>query len=191
MLQVKALSILVFTVGLSLARPRVGGVRIRPQFAAMLGALLTIGLGLLTPTQAARALGFLALPLLTIVSLMVITLVAEEAGLFRLLAWRVARLAGGKPQRLFALLFFTGTVTGAVFTNDAAVLIFTPLVYRLGRAVGEWRDLRQLDPGCGLGRPYLGTGFRRRRLHRGVHYFGPGVRLGLERVREPADGEQT
>ena len=136
MLQVKALSILVFTVGLSLARPRVGGVRIRPQFAAMLGALLTIGLGLLTLPQAARALGFLALPLLTIVSLMVTTLVAEEAGLFRLVSWRVARLAGGKPQRLFALLFFTGTVTGAVFTNDAAVLIFTPLVYRLVEEVG-------------------------------------------------------
>jgi arsenical pump membrane protein len=93
--------------------------------------MLTVGMGLLTIPDAWDALGTLARPLLTIVSLMTITLVAERAGLFQEIAWRVARASGGDGRRLFRNLFLTGTLTGALFTNDAAVLIYTPMVYAL------------------------------------------------------------
>ena len=137
MLQVAALSILGLTVGLSLMRPTVGRLRIQPESAAILGALLTMAAGLLPAPAVYRALAFLALPVLTIVSLMVITLIAERAGLFRLVAYRVARGAKGDGHRLFTYLFLTGTLTGTLFTNDAAVLIFTPMVYRLVEDVKE------------------------------------------------------
>ncbi|HUH13244.1 MAG TPA: ArsB/NhaD family transporter [Longimicrobiales bacterium] len=129
--QVTAVSILFLTVGLSLARPSVGRVRIQPQTAALLGAALTLSMGLVTPPAALRALETLVRPVLTIVSLMTITLVAERAGLFREIAWRVARASGGNGRKLFRNLFLTGTLTGALFTNDAAVLIYTPMVYAL------------------------------------------------------------
>lgn len=45
------------------------------------------------------------------------------AGLFQLVAWRVARPANGDGRKLFTYLFLAGTVTGALFTNDAAVLV--------------------------------------------------------------------
>jgi len=68
---------------------------------------------------------------------MVITLIAESAGFFRLLAWRIAKAANGNALRLFTYLFFTGTITGTLFTNDAAVLIFTPMVYELIEEIKE------------------------------------------------------
>lgn len=123
--------ILALTVGTALARPAVGPLRVQPHAAAVLGAALMILLGVLPLSTAYQTLGFLFRPALTIVSLMAITLVAERAGLFRLVAWSVARLANGDARRLFTYLFIAGTLTGALFTNDAAVLIFTPLVYRL------------------------------------------------------------
>lgn len=135
--QVAAFSILALTVGLSLGRPKIGWLRIQHSVAAVLGAFLTLIFGLVTPAQALAAVRLLTFPILTIASLMVITLVAEQAGLFEILARRVARDAGGSGSRLFAFLFLGGTVVGSVFTNDAAVLIFTPLVFHLAQEVRD------------------------------------------------------
>lgn len=134
---VLALCVLGFTVTLSLIRPSLGRFRIEPAGAAILGAILTVAVGLLPEEALFRSLQFLSMPVLTIVSLMVITLVAEKAGFFRLLAWRIAKSANGSGLRLFTYLFFAGTITGTLFTNDAAVLIFTPMVYELIEEIKE------------------------------------------------------
>jgi len=128
---VTAYWILAITVGTAIIRPAVGPLRVQPQTAALAGAVLMIVAGVLPLAAALKALGFLAQPVLTIVSLMAITLVAERAGLFRLVAWWVARRANGNGRKLFTYLFVAGSLTGTLFTNDAAVLIFTPLVFRL------------------------------------------------------------
>jgi arsenical pump membrane protein len=88
-------------------------------------------------SSAYEALSVLIYPLAAIISLMVLTLIAEQAGLFEFLAFCIARIAGGDGRRLFAYIFFAGTATGTVFTNDAAVLIFTPLVFTLIEQVQE------------------------------------------------------
>ncbi len=134
---VAALSVLGLTVSLSLSRPTIGRIRIEPAFAAIIGALVTVSAGLLPWPALFSTLEFLSLPVLTIVSLMVITLIAEMAGFFRLLAWRIAKAAKGDGLRLFTYLFFTGTITGTLFTNDAAVLIFTPMVYHLIEEIAD------------------------------------------------------
>jgi arsenical pump membrane protein len=146
MAHLAAVSILALTVGLSLTRPRLGRLRVTPPGAAVLGALLMLLTRLVTATGAFHALAFLVEPLLTIASLMVITLVAERAGLFRLAAHRMAVAARGDGRRLFRYIFLTGTVTGALFTNDAAVLIFTPMVYRLIEQAREesWSNEQKL-----------------------------------------------
>lgn len=128
---VTAFSILTLTVGLSLSRPRIGRLHIHHSTAAVIGAFLTLWVGLVPLSLAANALKMLAAPVVTIVSLMVTTLIAERSGLFEMLAGRIATAAGGNGRKLFTYLFFTGTLAGTVFTNDAAVLIFTPLVVKL------------------------------------------------------------
>lgn len=106
-----------------------------------------MALGLVPLNLVVLALKVLFLPIVTIVSLMVITLIAERAGLFDLLAGAIARAAGGSGRRLFAYIFACGTVTGMLFTNDAAVLIFTPLVFELvERIQGPTWTLREKIP---------------------------------------------
>jgi arsenical pump membrane protein len=132
-----AVSIFLLTVILSLARPKIGPIRVHHAGAAVLGASLALAWGLVPPPMIVRVLRMLAFPVITIVSLMVISLVAERAGLLDFLSRAVAERADGDAHKLFTYLFICGTVTGAVFTNDAAILIFTPLVFGLIEEVKE------------------------------------------------------
>lgn len=132
-----SIPIFLLTISLALTRPRIGGWRISPASAALVGASLTVVLGVVSPAGAYKTLTLLYQPVIAIVSLMVLTLIAERSGLFYLLASYIARAARGDGRRLFAYIFFAGTMTGAVFTNDAAVLIFTPLVFMLMEQVQE------------------------------------------------------
>lgn len=131
MTQTVAFSILAITVGLSLGRPKLGRIQIHHSTAAVIGALLCILSGTMTLPLVAQALRFLFFPVVTIISLMAITLIADQAGLFEIVAQQIARAARGDGRKLFTYLFFAGALTGTIFTNDAAVLIFTPLVFRL------------------------------------------------------------
>ena len=132
-----AFSILAVTVGLSLRRPVLGRFQIQPPVAAIIGACLALALGLVSPAELAEIFHLLRVPIITLISLMTMTLVAAQAGLFRLLAARVATWADGDARKLFAALFFAGTLTGTFFTNDAAILIFTPLVFDLVEEVED------------------------------------------------------
>jgi arsenical pump membrane protein len=126
-----ALPILALTVGLALVKPRLGRMRIGHAHAAILGAVLSIITGAVSLESAYQSLRVLLYPVIAIISLMILTIIAEQAGLFGLLAFQIAKIARGDGKALFTYIFFAGTVTGAIFTNDAAVLIFTPLVFKL------------------------------------------------------------
>lgn len=128
---IAAYTILGLTVGISIGRPKIGRFHLHHSAGGVIGAALTVALGIVPPAAVLDGLQMLALPVITIVSLMAITLIADEAGLFRIAAGAIVEKAGGSGLRLFGLLFLSGTLTGTFFTNDAAVLIFTPLVFNL------------------------------------------------------------
>jgi len=132
-----AAAILLLTLFLALARPSIGGMRFEHGSAATLGAGLMLITGLVPWDLALQTLRMLFHPLLTIVSLMVITQIAEHAGLLQRITNGVMRAGRGNGLRLFSLIFFTGAAVGMVFTNDAAILIFTPLVYALVEEIAE------------------------------------------------------
>jgi Na+/H+ antiporter NhaD/arsenite permease-like protein len=107
-----SIPILLLTCGLALAKPKFGEFRVRQGVAGLLGGWLTLAVGAVSLEQFTNTMRFLFAPVVTIVSLMALTLVAEQTGLFRILAAQIARRAAGDGRKLFTYIFIIGTVTG-------------------------------------------------------------------------------
>jgi len=93
--------------------------------AALLGTVLMIACGVLTPEQAYRAVDYDTLVLLLGMSL--ISAYLYIAGFFEWTADWVLRIAR-TPQRLLLYLVLTASVLSALLVNDTICLMLTPLV---------------------------------------------------------------
>lgn len=96
--------------------------------AALLGAVLMVAAGVLTPAQGAAAVNGETLGLL--LGMMILTAYLGEAGFFRWASWRVIRAAGTPRALLWALVFTAGALS-ALLVNDSVCLMMTPLVLRI------------------------------------------------------------
>jgi Na+/H+ antiporter NhaD/arsenite permease-like protein len=107
-------------------------LRVDRTGATLIGATAMIGLGVLTPREAVAALDFHTLGLLF--GMMVVVAHLRRAGFFD---WVDARALARvrSPRQLVVLLVWLSGVTSALFVNDTACLLLTPLALETARSI--------------------------------------------------------
>lgn len=129
---VGAYSTVLVTLGLVVARPRLGFGRARPRLnpamAALAGVLVLGVLGAVRLGDVTDAARTLWRPLIGVAAIMAMAASARALGLLDAIAARVMGAADTPAPRLFARVFFGSAIAAAMLNNDAAILLLTPLV---------------------------------------------------------------
>jgi arsenical pump membrane protein len=144
---VAAPAIFAFTLYLVLARPR----NLDTGLAALLGAVLALAAGVITLVDVRTVAGIVWDATFALIAIVVISVVLDQAGLFRWAALQMARRAGGNGRTIFLAVILLGAVVSTLFTNDATVLILTPIVYEMLAALGfDHRTMIPYMMACGF-----------------------------------------
>ena len=129
-----AASLLIFVSVLILVLRRPWNIGI--GYWAVAGGVISVLLGMTTPADLLIVWNIVWNATFTFVSVIIITLVFDEAGFFEYIAIRIARFSAGSSVRLFLLVMLLTAAVSALFANDGAALVLTPIVIAMAGRIG-------------------------------------------------------
>lgn len=125
-------AILALTLALVLGRPR----GLNEALGAGIGAIGMLAGRLVSLRDVLGIAKETANVLLFLLGMMVITGIAEQAGVFDVLAIRAARSARGSGRLLLLNVFILGALITAFLSLDVTIIVLTPIVYAVVNRLG-------------------------------------------------------